>query len=346
MATIRTVASRAGVSIKTVSRALNEPKTVAPETRERVLAAARELDFVPDARAREMRSGRSALIGFLSDVVATAPFAGEMIRGVQAELRAAGRTLLIANSEGDPGLEAEYWRTFAAQRAAGTIYATMYHRAVSPEPDGFRGPIVLANCFDPDRRLAAVLPDERGGGRAQAKLLLEAGHRRIAVIGLNPLVRAAGLRLAGFRDAAQEHGVAIAEESVVPGIAGPLADERLVAYEAAAALLDRADRPTAIACGNDRIALQVFAAAAARGLRIPDDLSVVGFDDNRVISEALHPPLTTVALPHFEIGRRAMCLLGERLPGGPASPEPELVACPSVVRRSCGPPPRRSGMAG
>lgn len=338
MTTIRTVASRAGVSIKTVSRALNEPKSVAPGTRDRVLAAARELNFVLDERAREMRSGRSGLVAFMSDVVATTPFAGAIISGVQAELRSAGRTMMIANSANEPALEEEYWRMFRAHRAAGALYATMYHRPVSLKESEFAGPVVLVNCFDPDRHLPAVLPDDQRGGHLQAEHLLRLGHRAIGFITLNPLIRAAALRLWGFRHAMTAYDVPMRDEFVVPGIAGPLGAERLAAHDAALAMLDRPDRPTAIACGNDRIALQVFAAAAHLGLRIPDDLSVIGFDDNPIVSEALVPALTTVALPHFEIGRRAAALLNDALTGLDLPREPVLIDCPLVERGSCGPP--------
>jgi len=339
MTTLKDVAKRAGVSAKTVSRVVNRDPLVAEATRAAVQRFVDELGYVPNDAARAMRTQSSRTVGFLTDVIATTPHSVDIVRGVQEELRAEGRTMLIANSGGSPEQEAEYWRMFRAHQAAGALYATMYHRPVDLGEVEFNGPLVLVNCFDRRRRYAAVLPDDLGGGHTQARHLLELGHRRIGLISLNPIIRAADLRRDGIVKAHRDFGVALDETLVRPGMVGATGGgERLVAHEAAHELLSRADRPTAIICGHDQIALQVMVAAAECGLSVPGDLSVIGFDDQHTITEALRPALTTVALPYYQMGRTATRLLNGLMAGRPAPRNPVLAPCPLVLRHSTSPP--------
>lgn len=334
MVTLRDVAAKAGVSPKTVSRVVNDDPAVNAETREAVLAVIRDLNYVPDHAARMMRTATSDLVGLMTDVIATTPTTIDLVRGAQAALRESGRTMLIANSEGDRALERDFWRMFRGHKAAGVIYATMYHRPLDFGSPDFERPIVLANCFSTRGDRPAVVPDDEGGGYAQAAHLLSLGHRRIGILTLNPVIRATVLRGAGHRTAFVEAGVGFDPGFEVPAFVGPVENETMVGYDAALALLSRSDRPTAIICGNDKIAIQVYAAASTLGLAVPDDLSVMGYDDMRVISETLRPRLTTVALPYYEIGRAAVALLDDptalRRSGGI-----HLVPCPLVERESC-----------
>jgi LacI family transcriptional regulator len=336
MVTLHDVARRAGVSPKTVSRVVNEDPAVNALTRESVLAVIRELDYVPDHAARMMRTATSNLVGLMTDVVATTPTSVDIVRGAQQALREDGRTLLIANTEGDRDLEREYWRMFRAHKAAGVIYATMFHRPLDLGAPEFHRPIVLANCFTAQRDRPAVVPDDERGGYDQAAYLLRLGHRRIGIVSLNPAIRATVLRGAGFRTAFAEAGVAYDPALDVPGFVGPVESERMVSYEAALEMLSRPDRPTAVICGNDKIAMHVYAAAAALGLAIPQDLSVMGYDDMTVIAETLRPALTTVGLPYLEIGRIAVRELG-KLTDGATGGGMILVPCPLVERASCRP---------
>nr|WP_281379035.1 LacI family DNA-binding transcriptional regulator [Chthonobacter rhizosphaerae] len=333
---MRDVARMAGVSAKTVSRVVNDDPAVHSETRDAILAVIRQLDYVPDHAARMMRAGTSSVVGLMTDVVATTPYSVDIVRGAQDALRRDGRTLLIANTEGDRVLEREYWRMFRAHKVSGVIYATMYHRPLDLGEPEFARTIVLANCFSPKGDCPAIVPDDELGGYAQAAHLLRLGHRRIGIVSLNPVLRASVLRGAGFRTAFAEFDVPFEPDLERPGFTGPIGEEMIVAYEAALDLLRRPNRPTAIICGNDKIAMQVYGAAASLGLSIPQDLSVMGFDDMTVIAETLRPALTTVGLPYFEIGRRSV----EIMAGLPAAPQAErhqpiLVPCPLVERDSC-----------
>ncbi len=192
--TLRDVAEKAGVSPKTVSRVVNEDPAVSEDTRAAVLQVIRDLNYVPDHAARMMRTATSDLVGLMTDVIATTPTTFDLVRGAQTALRSAGRTMLIANSEGDRALEREFWRRFRGHKASGVIYATMYHRPLDFGTPDFERPIVLANCFSTKGDRTAVVPDDERGGYLQAAHLLALGHRRIGLITLNPVIRATVLR--------------------------------------------------------------------------------------------------------------------------------------------------------
>jgi LacI family transcriptional regulator len=335
--TLKDVAKKVGVSFKTVSRVANRDPAVNSETREQVAKALRELGYVPNEAARSMRAASSTVIGFMTDAVATTPYSVDIVRGVQAELRGSKRTLLIANTDGDAEVEAEFWRLFRAHRLAGVIYATHYHHEIPPPRPGFPVQVVLANCFTSSPGFLSVVPNDYEGCARQARHLVELGHRRIGLISLNPVIHAAALRGQAFRDVLSGAGIAIDETLILPGVIGPVGGETLVAFEAAVELLSRPDRPTAIVCGHDQIALQVAAAAASVGIKIPERLSIVGFDDLKLISEAMRPGLTTVALPYYEIGRVAARSLGDRRESHSPPKTRIAIDCPLVLRSSCGP---------
>ena len=335
--TLRKVAERAGVSVKTVSRIVNDDPLVRSETRAAVQLILREMNYVPDEAARLMRGGPSNIIGLMTDVVATTPYSGDIVRGVQARLKADGKTLLIANTEGDPQLEQEYWRMFRAHKVAGAIYATMFHRKLDTGCPDFNHAMVLVNCFSAQGARPCVLPDDEGGGYTQAAHLLRLGHRRIGVISLSPIIIANNLRAAGMRRAFAQAGVTFDALLETPGFSGPLDNETLIAFDVAVTMLSVRSRPTAIICGNDKVALQVFAAAAHCGLSVPGDISVMGFDDMAVIAETLRPGLTTVGLPYFEMGKLAAAMIDEAAEKGENWAPRALVPCPLVERGSCRP---------
>jgi LacI family transcriptional regulator len=339
LTTIRTVAARAGVSIKTVSRVFNAPESVAESTRARVQAVTEELNFVPDQRARAMRSGRSGVVGFLTDVIATTPYSVDIVRGVEDALAERGISLLIGNTSNRPGGLPTILRTFRGSRVEGVIFAAMYHREADDFGAGIAGPSVLVNCFTTLADVPTVLPDDEEGGHVVGRHLLELGHRRIGSLTLWPEIAAVPLRQAGLMRACREAGLSLPEELVAPGQLSTAPFDQKIAYAAAMRLLERKDRPTAVFCGNDEMALQVYNAATVLGLRIPRDLSVVGFDDYRLFSEGLRPALTTVALPYQRMGRIAADLLFELIAGGAASSEVIRVQGPLIQRQSTAPIP-------
>jgi LacI family transcriptional regulator len=335
--TMKDVAEQSGVSITTVSHVLNQVpgKRVNPKTRMRVLRVAEELLYRPNQLARGLRTQRSGMIGFLSDRVSTTPFAGRMIVGAQDEAEEVGSLLVLLNSGGDPSLEEREVEALRERQVEGIVYALFYHRVVTPPPNLSRGPAVLLDARSVDGDISSVVPDEVGGARTAVESLLAAGHRRIGYVTTHDDVPARHLRLVGFRQALELYGVLFDQALVAVATANALGG-----YAGARQLLTRADAPTAIFCFNDRMAMGVYQAAAALGLSIPGDVSVVGFDYQELISDSLLPGLTTVALPHYEMGRWAIRTLLEQInaSGSPVTPSHALLACPLIRRDSVGPP--------
>lgn len=332
MVTLKQVAEQAGVSIKTVSRIVNDDTAVNAKTRAAVKKHLTRLNYVPNQAARQMRSGSSSAIGLMTDVVATTPYSVDIVRGAQFALKDSHQTLLIASSDGETKREVELWRMFRAHRVAGVIYAAMFHRSHDVGKPVFNESIVLANCYDPKDNRNSIVPDDEQGGYEQARYLLQRGHRNIGSITLLDILDATHLRRSGIRRAFMEASVRFDTELEVAGYVRDWPNEVSVVREAAFKLLKRTARPTAIICGNDAVAMQVYSVAAELGLSIPQDLSLIGFDDLKLISETLYPKLTTVALPYFDIGRLAVEMISNKSKAGH---QKTLVTCPLVERDSC-----------
>lgn len=340
MVSIKDVAREAGVSDKTVSRVVNREANVHPDTVEKVERAIALLNYVPNLSARLVRTNRSRTIGVMTDLVSTTPYSGDIVRGIQEWAKAWDKTVLIINTGGAPEEEERAWRTFQEHRADGVIYATMFHREARLNGATLRLPTVMVNCFSAiDLDLPAVVPDDYGGSLRLVNHLLDQGHRRIAHVRLNPILKAAHLRLCAYRDALAARGIAVDESLVVDGMDGEVGKDRNLAFESTLALLGRDQPPTAIFCGNDEIALQVYCAILSRGLQIPRDISVVGFDDFQTVSRGLRPQLTTAALPYFQMGYEGAALL-ETLLGGGTATGVSVMDCPLVPRGSAGIAPR------
>jgi LacI family transcriptional regulator len=224
---------------------------------------------------------------------------------------------------------------FRSHRAKGVILATMYRQELTGTVLDDTVNVIMANCSHAGRASQSVLPDDTSGGYLQAQHIFGLGHHRVSVISLSRDVTASALRNAGIQASMQEHGIDPSGVSWFYGIDGLPRDERYTAFEHAVEVLFGPDRPTAIICGNDRIAMLVYCAAARLGLRVPEDLSVIGFDDFSTISEGLRPELTTVNLPYYEMGRRAVKMVLE-----PPDDQGDavIVPCALVKRHSCGPP--------
>jgi LacI family transcriptional regulator len=297
-----------------------------------VLSAARELDFVPDQRARAMRLGRSGVVGLLTDVMEATPCSVDITRSVEGALAGHGLSLLIGNSQTRQGGSDAILRSFQASRVEGIVFAATFHREIEAFGAAPSVPGVHVNCFAPGSHWPAVIPDEEGGGHAVGVHLVALGHRRVAYLTLAPHIEATRYRQAGLVRAFREAGVSFPEDLVVMGQSRTGAFNRTEAFAAALTLLSD-HRPTAVFCGNDEMALQVYNAAARLGLSVPADLSIVGFDDHRVFSEGLMPPLTTVALPYDRMGRIAADLLIEQI-GGRRSAEIIRIQGPLILRES------------
>ena len=332
---IKDVARLAGVSASTVSVILNqvEGARVSEATRSRVEEAARQLGYSPNGLARGLRTQRSQTIGLVSDVIATTPYAGQLIQGAQDAAWREGYLLMLVNTGGDEDLERHAIATLLQRQVDGILLATMYHRSIDVPPALQGIPLVVLDARPTGGVAPYVIPDERKGAMTAVRELGAHGHRRIG-LALDDRDSPAGRgRLEGYREALAEYGIEDDPALVVRASSDSSGGER-----AGALLLDRPDPPSAIFAFNDQMAVGVYRTAAERGLRIPEDLSVVGFDDLFLIGRELSPGLTTVALPHYAMGEIAADVLLAHIVSGQQAPAgPILVDCPLVRRGSVGP---------
>jgi len=335
MATIKDVAELAGVSFKTVSRVINRSPHVRDEIRQKVLRAADALEYRPNLHARHMRTQRSKVIAFISDDIATTPFAGQIIQGAQVKAWQHEMLLLMFNTGGDPAVEADCVKSALERGVEGIIFATMYHRAVKLPMNALRLPLVLVDCFTRDGAIKGVVPDESNGGFVATRLLLEKGHRRIAMINADKKYPAAAGRYQGYQKALRQFRVPLEPELVRTG--GWWQDD---GYEQAVALLKMHEVPSAIFCASDRIALGAYDALKEKGFRIPEDISIVGFDNQELLAAHARPPLTTMQIPYFEMGFWAVKqLIDANGDGDEAGAGLTKLECPLIVRASVDSPP-------
>jgi LacI family transcriptional regulator len=310
---------------------------VSEDTRQKVLSVIEKLNYRPNFSARHMRTDSSNMVGFglLTDEVITTPYAVDMIRGAQEALWQQGKVMLVVNAGYDKQMTEASLEVLLERRVEGIIYAAMYHRSVEIPPPTTQVPVVLANCFSLDRAYASVVPDEVSGGYAATKHLLSQGHRRIGFINLGktpmpvpPPIPAAVGRLAGYKRALEEYAVPFDPSLIVYTEQTPH-DNYRIAHE----LMSQPNPPTALFCGNDRTALAAYGALSALGLRVPDDVAVVGFDNQMDIAQGVYPALTTVQLPHYAMGKWAVeYLLSAK--NGQADPVQHMIDCPLVKRDS------------
>lgn len=324
----------AGVSRTTVSFVINNtPNANLPqETKDKVWAAVAELNYRPNVIAQGLRSQQTRTFGFISDEIATTPYAGRMIQGAQDLAWEHNYLLLLVNISGDQIMQQVAVNTLLDRRVDGIIYATMYHHEVHPPDNIYEIPTVLLDCFVADRSLPAVVPDEIAGGRQATEYLVGKGHQRIGFICDEANVVAKSGRLRGYRETLAAYGIPF-EEKLVP--TGPSTQSG--GYDCAMTLMQQPDPPTALFCYNDRMAMGAYDAIRKLNLTIPSDVAIVGFDNQELIAANLYPPLTTLELPHYEMGQWAVSHLLEVIQNGDQpqrSPIQHVMTCPLIERES------------
>lgn len=326
------VARHAGVSQTTVSFVMNNPETpnIPDETRNRVLASIGELGYRPNALAQGLRMKRSGVFGFITDSIAISPHAGKIFEGAQDAAWENGKILMLVNTKTDPQIEAIAIDSLLGQRVEGIIYATMYHRQVTLPPALYDVPTVLLDCFVEDQKLPSVVPDEFGGGYAAVQYLLEKGHRRIGFINNPGNIPAAIGRFAGYQSALQDYAISFDHDLVAYTV-----EHSDNGYPCARQLLQIEDPPTALFCFNDRTAMGVYDAVRQLNLKIPEDVAVVGFDNQEIIAAHLYPSLTTVELPHYQMGVWVIQKLVDILSGvEETQPVQHRITCTLIERAS------------
>ncbi|MXN64033.1 substrate-binding domain-containing protein [Stappia sp. GBMRC 2046] len=324
------VAARAGVSQATVSLVLNGSvgARLTDATKLRVREAANALGYKLVRRAKKKSPASDKLIGFVADEVATDPWTPLIFEGAREKALEYGVTMTMAVLRGEGDLKSQLIDQMSKQPHLGLIYATMLTRQVQPPQIFFETPSVLVNCYDKRRRLPSILPGELLGGRTATEHLIRAGRRRIALINGQHGIDASRDRLRGYRQALSSADIPYDPELVYPGNWEPSAG-----YEGTMQLMRQDNPPDGIFCANDMMALGCYDALKELGLRIPDDISVVGFDD-REVAQFMRPPLTTLVLPHYEMGAVAAELLLD-IAGGLSTGHDQIkVECPLVSRNS------------
>ena len=300
---MKDIARATGVSVSTVSLVLNgrDRGRVRPDVAERVRGAAASMSYRVNATARSLRTSNSRMIGLVSMEVATTPYAGAIIGGAQEAASRFGYLLTIVNADGAAALGEEI-ATLERYGVDGLLFAAMSDRVVDIPDVLSSHPLVLANAMDLHDRFPAVVPDEVLMGYDATRRLLRAGLRRVAYVGCSAPLLAQGMRLEGYRRALDEFGVGYDPALVCDVLFNDGAMERVDRmFEEA--------RPDGVFCFNDSRAWYAYECAARRGLAVGRDVSVVGIDNHPVISETLSPRLTTIELPHFEMGYWAACKL-------------------------------------
>lgn len=329
--TLADVAKAAGLSRTAASMILTgRPDTrLSADAHAKVMKAAADLGYRPNLAARSLRTDRSQSIAFISDVVATTRFATGLIRGAMEAAERANHIMFVMETGGEPSRESKATAAALDRQVDGIIFASMRAREVFLPDLPASTPAVMLNATNPDIQ-TSVLPDEFEGGRSAVRLLVEAGVRSgIALLGQSDSAEA-GLfrsetvarRVRGIQHEMRSHGLSFAAEESCWNW------EPDEGYKLARKILRSSPDVRALLCMNDRLAFGAYQAIADLGLTVPEDISVVSFD-NDDLATYLRPALTTIALPHEQMGRRAVELLLASAP-----PAEHLVPMPIIKRES------------
>ncbi len=321
------VARLAGVSPATVSRVLNGSPSVSEENRQRVLAIVSRFDYQPNRLAKNLREGRAGVVGVVVSDIENPHFA-TLVRAIEDALYERGKRVLLCNTSEDAAKQGSYLDVMAAERVSGVL--------ISPsDPEGpeigrlidMGIPVVAFDRHVSDPRGDAVTADNFGAARQAARLLIEAGHRRVGFVSGRPDVQTGDDRLSGYRAEMAEHGL---DERVAMG--GFTIEGGRAATEH---LLDQEPTITALVVGNNLMTLGALQALRERGAAIPDDVALVAFDDPAWAS-LIDPPLTVLAQPLREMASAAVDLLFERMSSARTQPARPVFQFELRVRRSCG----------
>jgi LacI family repressor for deo operon, udp, cdd, tsx, nupC, and nupG len=325
--TVKEIAAAAKVSVATVSRALQRPELVSEKTRERINEVVKRLGYTPNALARNLRTSRTRLIVALLPDIAN-PFFSEVIRGIEQVAYEKGYSVLLGETQSNLVREQAYADMVAARQVDGMI--TMFHRVPAIPMDG-RLPLVNACEYVKDSAISSVYVDNVAAAEAAIDYLVALGHRDIAFIAGPSSSPICVDREQGYHLALERAGIAVDPALTAVG------DFSIEAGERAIEMFRTQGRTfSAVFCSNDEMAIGAMRALSSAGLRIPEDVSVIGFDDIR-FSRYTTPPLTTLSQPKNALGREAMTMLIEILNDPTVPPRKRVLSAELVVRGSTGP---------
>ncbi len=334
------VARLAAVSLATASRALNQPGIVRPEIRERVRQAVETLNYAPDRMAKALSSGKSHTVGAVVPTLGNAIFA-DGVESLQDRLGERGYTLLLANSQYDLGRELTQIRAFLEHGVGGLVLVgDLFAPETLPLIRHHGVPLVTTYVRASQQGIPAVGIDNYQAGLKMARYLIGMGHRKFAIVANTAMPNdRSRARLSGMLAALAESGISLPPGSVIETTQPTISHGR----RAFASLRVGSPDATAFLCTTDALAVGVLAEAKHTGFRVPDDLSVTGFDNIEIAAEA-DPPLTTVNVPAVEIGRLAADHLISAIEGVPI-PMAAAFDAPLILRDSTGEPNRSAGSA-
>jgi len=330
MASLKDVARLANVSLMTVSRVLNDPKRVKPETLSRVQEAILQLNYVPDLSARQVRrvGSRNKTIGVLALDTVTTPFSVEITLSIEETARAYGWNSFVVNMFADDNPD-DIVDLLLAHRPGGIIFTTMGLREVSISPRLLKHPLVLANCENKGEPVASYIPNDEQGQYTAVQALLAAGYRRPLCLHLPANHLATLRRCRGLDRACREANI---DPETLQHCYMQYGDEhyRDIPDILLSHIHQGQPQFDSVICGNDRIAFMVYQTLLTQGIRIPQDIAVLGYDNLVGIGNLFIPPLSTVQLPHYEIGRLSTL----HIINGDSHREKVLVDSPWLLRES------------
>ncbi len=328
---MKDVAKLAGVSQTTVSFVLNNtPDAGIPqETKDRVEAAIAALGYRPNVISQNLRTKQSGCLGFVTDKITITSGAGKIIEGAQDVAWTHGKILLLVNTKDHKEMTTAAIEMLLERQVEGIIYAILFHRLVDPPRTLYDVPTVLLDCFAEDGSLASIVPEEVAGACNAISFLISKGHRRIGSINNSASVPATLGRLQGYQQVLSDAGIAFDHDLV-----RYTADSK-GGYNQTMSLLKVASPPTAIFCFNDRTAMGAYDALRKMGLSIPQDVAVIGFDNEEIIAAHLYPGLTTMELPRYRMGEWAVNKLKNMIDKTDEFPlEQYRISCPLIKRGS------------
>jgi DNA-binding LacI/PurR family transcriptional regulator len=329
---IKKVAERAKVSTATVSRLLNKTSYISPETAKKVWTAIEELGYYPNINARGLASGRSHLLGLIvSDIVN--PFFPELVKSFEECAVEKGFELIMANTNYDPARTAMRVRQLIERRVDGVAVMTSEMDQALIDELSTRGiPIVFLDTGELQENISNIRIDYEQGISEAANHLLDLGHRRIGFISGPPDLKSSKIRRSAFLRFLRQHGIIEKKELVTTG------NHKISGGRAAMTqLLELSERPTAVLASNDLTAIGALQAVRNHGLHVPEDISLIGFDDI-ALAASTDPPLTTVNVSRVRVAEAAFNSLFELIDGEPEIGREVLVETKLVIRESTAPP--------
>lgn len=310
--TMADVAKAASVSQSTVSLVLagKAERNIPERTRQRIYKACKDLNYHVNLLASALNRSQSGIIGMVANELLTTDFAGDMVNGAQEVTWKEGKVLMLVSIDAaDDEITRKAIEHLIGFRVESIVYAANYYHEISFPEALAHVPTVLVNCYEATETIPCIVPDDYGGAYTLTQYLLENGHDNIIYLSNSMVDELTGNKIpatlareAGFLQALRDSGLNPDPFECIRPISIIGSEVVKVALE----ILQRKDRPSAIMCYNDRMAMGVYSASALLGLKIPTDLSVVGYDNQKVVSEFLYPYLTTVELPHYQMGAMAI----------------------------------------